>query len=92
MGTLINIVSQDEQVPEVEQYNITIKDHIQSAYNVIPFQLAPPILIVELVYTQVFWLNMFVVKGGISSTQSPSELILNRKLDFNMHCKIKFGD
>jgi hypothetical protein len=35
---------------------------------------------------------MFVLKGGISTTQSPSEIILNRKLDFNAHCKVEFGD
>jgi hypothetical protein len=35
---------------------------------------------------------MFALKGGISQTQSPSELILNRKLDFNAHCKVEFGE
>jgi hypothetical protein len=35
---------------------------------------------------------MFVLKGGISATQSPSEIILNGKLDFNAHCKVEFGD
>ena len=47
---------------------------------------------VELVYSQVFWCNMFAIKGGISATQSPSELILNRKLDYNSHCKVEFGE
>ena len=35
---------------------------------------------------------MFALKGGVSPTQSPSELILNRKLDFNAHCKVEFGE
>ena len=34
---------------------------------------------------------MFALKGGISSTQSPSEIVLNCKLNFNAHCKIEFG-
>ena len=34
---------------------------------------------------------MFALKGGISSTQSPSEIVLNRRLNFNAHCKIEFG-
>jgi hypothetical protein len=35
---------------------------------------------------------MFAIKGGISTTQSPSELILNQKLDFNVHCKVEYGE
>ena len=49
-------------------------------------------MIVELVYAQVFWRNMFALKGGVSTTQSPAEIILNRKLDFNTHCKVEFGE
>jgi hypothetical protein len=92
LGAIINVVSRDEHVPEIERYNRTIKDRVRSAYNVLPFTHVPPVLIVELVYSQVFWRNMFALKGGISKTQSPAELILNRKLDFNAHCKIEFGE
>ena len=35
---------------------------------------------------------MFALKGGVSKTQSPSEIILNRKLNFNAHCKVEFGE
>jgi hypothetical protein len=35
---------------------------------------------------------MFALKSGISQTQSPSELVLNRKLDFNVHCKVEYGE
>lgn len=38
------------------------------------------------------WSNVFALKGEASSTQSPSELILNHRLDFNAHCKVKFGE
>ena len=58
----------------------------------LPFKVIPPIIIVELVYAQVFWRNMFALKGGVSTTQSPAEIILNRKLDFNAHCKVEFGE
>ena len=46
----------------------------------------------ELVYVKVFCQNMFALKHGISTTQSPSELILNRKIDFNAHCKVEYGE
>jgi hypothetical protein len=34
---------------------------------------------------------MFALTGGVSTTQSPAELILNRKIDFNAHCRVEFG-
>ena len=92
MGAIINVVSRDEHVPEIEQYNRTIKERMRAGYNILPFNHMPPILIIELVYSQVFWRNMFALKGGISLTQSPSEIILNQKLDFNTHCKVEFGE
>jgi hypothetical protein len=92
LGAIINIVSRDEHVPEIERYNHTVKERVRSAYNILPFKHVPPVFIVELVYTQVFWRNMFALNGGISQKQNPSELILNRKLDFNSHCKVEFGE
>ena len=35
---------------------------------------------------------MFALKDKISKTQSPSEIILNRKLNSNAHCKVEFGE
>ena len=35
---------------------------------------------------------MFALKGGISKTQSRSEITLNSKLNFNAHCKVEFGE
>ncbi len=35
---------------------------------------------------------MFALQGGLSLIQSPSEIILNRKLDFNTHCKVELGN
>ncbi len=92
LGAIINVVSRDEHVPEIERFNRTIKERVRAAYNVLPFKFVPPVFIVELVYAQVFWRNMFAIKGGISHTQSPSKLILNCKLDFNAHCKIEYGE
>ena len=92
LGAIVNVVSRDEHVPEIERYNRTIKDQVRSVYNILPFKYMPPIMIVELVYSQVFWRNMFALKGGISATQSTAEIILNRRIDFNAHCKVEFGD
>ena len=92
LGVIINVVSCDEHVPEIKGYNRTIKERVQAAYNVLPFKHVPPVFIVKLVYAQVFWQNMFPLAGGISHTQSPSKLILNRRLDFNAHCRVEFSE
>jgi hypothetical protein len=65
---------------------------VRCIYNMQLAKHFPPVFIVEMVYASVLWRNMFALKGGISTTQSPAEFILNRKVDYNAHCKIKFGD
>ena len=92
LGVATNIVSRDEHVPDIERYIRTIKDRVRSQYSVLPFNHIPPLLLTELVYAQVFWRNMFVAPDGISTTMSPSEIILNRKIDYNKHCQLEFGD
>lgn len=92
MGALINIISCDEHVPKVERLNRTTKDMVKSQYNMLRFTHIPPIFIIEMVYAQVFCLNMFALKGSISKTLSPSEIILNCKLDLNAHCKVQYRE
>ena len=88
----LNITARDEHVPEIERSNRTIKGRMRGNYNELPFQHLHPIFVIEMVYSAVFWRNMFALKGGISKTQSPSEIVLNRKLDYNAHCKVEFGE
>ena len=92
MGAFINARSSNKHAPKVERYNRTVKELIRSQYSALSFKYVPAIFIIELVYTQVFWRNMFAIRGGVSSTQSPAEIILNHKLDFNARHKIKFGE
>ena len=88
----LHITSRDEHVPEVERYNRTIKERVRGNYTMLPYQHLPPIFVIEMVYNAVFWRNMFALKGGVSKTQSPSELVLGRKVDYNAHCKVEFGE
>ena len=92
LGALLSITARDEHVPEVERYHQTLKGRIRGNYTLLPFKHIPPIFIIEMVYNAVFWRNMFALKGGISKTQSPSELVLGRKLNYNSHCRIEFGE
>ena len=92
LGANINVVSRDEHLPEIERYIHTINERVRATHNMTPFKFIPPIFIVEMVYTNIFWRNMFPIKGGISSTQGPAEIILNHAMDFNTYGKLEFGD
>ena len=81
----------DEHVPEIERFNRTIKERVRSNYNMLPYNYLPPMIVIKMVYCSVFWRNMFALKDGISKTQNPSKIVLNRKLNFNAHCKVEFG-
>ena len=88
LGANINVVSHDEHVPNIKRYIFTIKEHVRATHNMTPFKFIPPIFIVEMVYANVFWRNIFPIKGGISSTQGPAEIIINRAMDFNTYRKL----
>ena len=43
-----------------------------------------------MVYTAVYWLNMYPVVNGISKTLSPRSIVTGLFPDYNLHCK-EFG-
>ena len=52
----------------------------------------PRHLIIEMVYTANYWLNMFPRKGGVSKTLSPHALLTGQTWSYTTHCKLEFGD
>ena len=91
-GTLLNFMLHNDHVPEIEQFNRTIKEQVCRIYNMPPFIHLPPMFIIDLVYHCVFWPNMFVLPGGISTTHSPWEIILGGHVKLNACCKLEFGE
>ena len=79
LGALLNVFSWDEHVPEVEQYNRTIKECVRANYNILPFTHFPFMFIIKMVYHSLFWCNMFFLQENLSTTQSPpkSSLAIN---------------
>ncbi len=51
----------------------------------------PRLMLIELVYHVVLWLNAFPVNSGVSETLSPREIVYRHKLDFAKHCKSPCG-
>jgi hypothetical protein len=87
----LNVVSKDEHVPEVERYICTIKERTQCVYNTVPFKMMPSQMIVKMVHSSVFWMNMFPPDDGISDTISPRALISGQQMDYARHCQVEFG-
>jgi hypothetical protein len=88
MHVHLHVVARDEHVPDIERFIRTIKERVRCDWAVMPFQHVPPSMVRELVSRAIFWRNMFPLKTGISTTQSPAEIVLNRRLNYNTHCKV----
>ena len=91
LGMELNVVSADEHVPEIERYIRTVKERTQCVYNTVPFKAMPTRMIVEMVLSSVFWLNMFPPADGVSKTISPRGIIAGIHLDYTKHCQLEYG-
>lgn len=87
----LNIAPNDEHVPEIERTIRTIKERFRCLYHSTPFKHYPPCMIVEMVFLTNFWLNAFPKKNGVSTLIIPRTLITGKHIDYNKHCKYKFG-
>jgi hypothetical protein len=87
----VNTTAAKEHVPEVERRIRLIKERGRGIFNTLPFKKMPQIMLIELTYHVVLWLNAFPTKLGVSEMLSPHEIIMRHKLDFTKHCKAQFG-
>ena len=87
----INTTAAREHVPEVEWKIRLIKERGRGILNTLPFKKMPRLMLIELIYHVVLWLNAFPAKSGVSEMLSPHEIVYRHKLDFAKHCKSPFG-
>jgi hypothetical protein len=85
MGVTLNIFSHEEHVPVAELRIHTLKEQCQCICNTLPFKKLPGMLVVQIVSTCNFWLNIFPQKDGISRNIKPRELITGVKINYNKH-------
>lgn len=88
----LNVTSEDEHVPEVERYIRTIKECTRAVYNTVPFKRLPGMMIVEMVHSCNYWLNMFPVNDGVSALQSPRRIMTGQSSDYELHCQLQCGE
>jgi hypothetical protein len=87
----INTTAAREHVPEVERKIRLIKEQGRGILNTLQFKKMPRLMLIELIYHVVPWLNAFPAKSGVSEMLSPREIVYRHKLDFAKHCKLPFG-
>jgi hypothetical protein len=88
---VINTTAAKEHLPEVERKIRLIKERGRGIMNTLPFKKILRLMLIELVYYVVLWLNAFPANSGVFKTLSPREIVYWHKLDFAKHCKSPFG-
>ena len=67
----MNVVSRNEHVQEVEFCIRRIKERMRGAYSTLTFHSMPHQLIIDIVYWDIFWINIFPADAGISKSIIP---------------------
>jgi hypothetical protein len=92
IGVTLNKCSRQEHVPVAERRIRTLKERCRSICNTLPFKKLPGMLIIQMVSTCNFWLNIFPPKDGVSRNINPRELITGVKISYNKHIRAEFGE
>ena len=90
-GSGLNVCANNEHVPDIEHFTHTIKKRTRCMYHSVPFQCFLALMLKEMIYTSIFWLNMFPAHDGVSDTLSPQVLMMGFDLDYHKHCCLPFG-
>jgi hypothetical protein len=87
----INTTAAKEHVPEVECKIRLIKERGRGILNTLPFKRMPRLMLIELIYHMVLWLNALPARFGVFETLSPHKIVYRHKLDFAKYCRLPFG-
>ncbi len=88
---IMEYVSAQEHVPDIERTIQTIKERFRCQYTRLPYGRIPIIMVDVLVQECAKWLNIFPPKGGISKYYLPMSILNGKQLDYEKHCKIPYG-
>ena len=71
MGVMLNEMSRDEHMGDIEMFIRTVKECLWAAYNTLPFNKIPTRLVVEMAKASMFWLNRLPPKNSFGNKLSP---------------------
>ena len=82
----LNITAEDEHEPYIKRFNRTLNEMYRMGIAGVPFTILPKRMVVELVYTMVYWFNYTIPEDYVSNTLGPGAIILGKTYDYNKMC------
>ena len=90
-NVVVNTTAAKEHVAEIERLARTVKERGRCVVSQLPFSCLPKLIVVNIIYHVVLWLNAFPCKLGISKEFSPRAIVLRTNLDVSKHAPFSFG-
>ena len=91
MGIKLNVTAANEHSPIIERQIRVIKERVRATRHTLPFEVIPLIMLIEMTYFCIFWINAFPPKSGLSEINSPRKIITGQHVEYKKHCKLPFG-
>jgi hypothetical protein len=88
-NVILNTTAAQEHVGEIERKIQVVKERARCTTSILPYNILPKIMIIELMHFCIMWMNSFPVKSGISEKWSPREIVSRHRLDAKLHCKVR---
>jgi hypothetical protein len=86
----LNLASANKHVSEIERKIRMIKERVRAVIYSIPFNSLPACMLVHAILFVTKQLNLFPVKGGLSSKLSPKQIMSNKVVHYKF-CVMGFG-
>jgi hypothetical protein len=86
----LNLASANKHAPEIERKIRVIKERVRAVIHSIPFNSLPARMLVHTVLFVTKQLNLFPVKGGLSSKLSPKQIMSGKVVHYKF-CAMGFG-
>ena len=87
----LDVAQAGAHIPRIERNTKFVKERVRATRHTLPFKRIPLVMLVELVFCCVLWINAFPRKGGVSDTTSPRQIMTGVQFDYAKHCKCPFG-
>ncbi len=86
----LNLASANKHIPESERKIRVIKEQVRAIIYSIPFNSLPARMLVYAVLFVTKQLNLFPMKGGLSSKLSPKQIMSSKVVHYKF-CVMGFG-
>jgi hypothetical protein len=88
-GTMVNLASANEHVPEIERRIRVVKERCRATRHILLFHTIPRLMTIHIVLNVVKLLIFFPTKGVVSDTLSPKTIMSGETLDYKKHLSLQ---